>query len=76
VRKSEFDRAVAAEFGARGGSLVSDLVLTSVGGRTPAEALRDGVPPREVWDALCAATDVPPTRRYGVGRMDPPRDAR
>jgi hypothetical protein len=76
VRRSEFDRAVDAEFGARGGSLVSDLVLAAVGGRTPAEALRAGVPPREVWEALCAETDVPPSRRYGVGRMDPRRDDR
>jgi hypothetical protein len=73
VRRSEFDRAVADEFGARGPSLLTDLVLADVGGRTPAEALRAGVDPREVWLALCAETDVPPERRYGVGRLDPKR---
>ena len=29
--------------------------------------------PREVWLALCAETDVPPERRYGVGRLEPRR---
>lgn len=73
MRRSEFDRAVADEFGARGPSLLTDLVLSQVGGRTPAEALRDGVEPREVWLALCEETDVPPERRYGVGRLEPRR---
>ncbi|MDF2992203.1 MAG: hypothetical protein K0S37_2717 [Microbacterium sp.] len=73
MRRSEFERAVADEFGARGGSLMSDLVLSSVGGRTPAEALSAGVDPREIWLALCEETDVPRERRYGVGRLDPRR---
>jgi hypothetical protein len=73
VRRSEFDRAVADEFGGRGASLLTDLVLAAVGGRTPLEALRDGVDPREVWLALCEETDVPPERRYGVGRLEPRR---
>jgi Protein of unknown function (DUF3046) len=72
VRRSEFDRAVAAEFGAvRGASLVSDLVLSSLGGRSPAEALDAGEGARTVWLALCASMDVPEDRRYGVGRLDP-----
>ncbi|BAJ73270.1 hypothetical protein MTES_0306 [Microbacterium testaceum StLB037] len=71
MRRSEFDRAVAEEFGARGGSLLTDLVLSAVGGRTPAEALSAGVEPRDVWLALCAETDVPLERRYGVGRLEP-----
>ncbi|MBQ9917682.1 MAG: DUF3046 domain-containing protein [Microbacterium sp.] len=58
MRRSEFDRAVADEFGARGGSLMTDLVLTSVGGRTSADALAAGVDPRDVWLALCEETDV------------------
>ncbi len=71
MRRSEFDRAIADEFGARGGSLLTDLVLSAVGGRTSVDALAAGVDPREVWLALCAETDVPPARRYGVGRLDP-----
>lgn len=73
MRRSEFDRAVADEFGACGGSLMTDLVLTSVGGRTSADALAAGVDPRDVWLALCEETDVPAERRYGVGRLDPRR---
>lgn len=73
MRRSEFDRAVSDEFGPRGSSLVSDLVLSALSGRTAAQALDDGEPPRDVWLALCAETDVPPARRYGVGRMEPRR---
>ncbi len=73
MRLSEFDRAVAHEFGGQGASLVRDLALSGVGHRTAAEALRDGVPAREVWLALCAETDVPDARRHGVGLLDPQR---
>jgi hypothetical protein len=71
VRRSEFDRAVADEFGPQAGTLVVDLVLSRVGDRTAVDALAAGVPAREVWLALCAETDVPPERRYGVGRLEP-----
>ena len=71
MRRSEFDRAVSDEFGAQASTLVTDLVLADVGGRTAAEALKAGVPPREVWLALCVETDVPADRRYGVGRLEP-----
>jgi hypothetical protein len=73
MRRSEFDRAVSDEFGAQASTLVADLVLADVGGRTAAEALKAGVPPREVWLALCVETDVPADRRYGVGRLEPKR---
>ncbi|MDT3330326.1 MULTISPECIES: DUF3046 domain-containing protein [Microbacterium] len=73
MRHSEFDRAVADEFGSGGASLVSDLVLTGVDNRTAREALAAGVAPRDVWYALCAETDVPVDRRYGAGRLDPRR---
>jgi len=73
MRRSEFLRAVEDEFGARSGTLMSDLVLGSVGDRTASEALAAGVPPREIWLALCAETDVPMHRRYGVGRLEPRR---
>ncbi len=76
MRLSEFGRAVDAEFGARGGFLVADLVLEPLGYRTAADALRDGVQPREVWLALCAATDVPMARRHGVGLIDANKNTR
>ena len=74
MRRSEFERAVDDEFGARASTVTSDLVLSDVGGRTAVEALAAGIPPREVWLALCAETDVPAERRYGVGRMEPRRN--
>ncbi|MEV5072005.1 DUF3046 domain-containing protein [Microbacterium sp. LMI12-1-1.1] len=73
MRRSEFDRAVADEFGARAGVVVTDLFLSKVGGRTAAQAIAAGVDPREVWLALCDELDVPAERRYGVGRLEPRR---
>jgi len=70
VRRSEFDRAVADEFGGQAGYLLTDLALPDVDGRTASSALAAGVPPREVWLALCAEMDVPADRRYGVGRIE------
>jgi len=72
MRRSEFERAVAEEFGASGPSLMADLVLPGIG-MTAAQGLSAGVPPRELWLALCAETDVPASRRYGVGRLEPRR---
>ena len=69
MRRSEFERAVQDEFGARGDSLIVDLYLPELGDRTAAQALADGLDPREIWLALCEATDVPPDRRYGTGRL-------
>ncbi|WP_136056677.1 DUF3046 domain-containing protein [Microbacterium sp. K24] len=73
MRRSEFFRAVETEFQARASSLVNDLVLGVLGNRTSVEALADGVPPREIWLALCAEMDVPENRRHGVGRQEPRR---
>jgi len=72
MKLSEFQIAVDEEFGPGYASVVvNDLVLAGVGGRTAREALAAGVAPREVWLALCEATDVPPERRHGVGRREP-----
>ncbi|KAA9111029.1 DUF3046 domain-containing protein [Microbacterium rhizomatis] len=71
MRRSEFLRAVADEFGSRSTFLLNDLVLGDVGGRTPAQALSAGLPPRDIWLALCAEMDVPEERRYGAGRLEP-----
>lgn len=71
MRRSEFNRAVEDEFGGRSNAIVTDLVLSQVGGRTAAEAMAAGVPPRDVWLALCEELDVPVARRYGVGRLEP-----
>ncbi|OAN43419.1 DUF3046 domain-containing protein [Microbacterium sp. H83] len=73
MRRSEFLRAVDAEFGGRATSLVTDLVLRQVGDRTANEALDAGVPPRDIWMALCVEADVPVERRHGAGRLEPRR---
>ncbi len=73
MKLSEFDVAIAEEFGAMGPVLRRDTVVVALGNRTPNEALSAGVPAREVWFALCAAQDVPPDRWHGAGRPKPPR---
>jgi hypothetical protein len=56
-------------------TLARQLVLTKVGDRTAAQAIEDGVPPRDVWHALCDAMEVPESLRDGGGRetVVPPR---
>lgn len=72
MRLSEFHRAVTDEFGeAYGASVVRDVVLDRLGDRTAKQALAAGEDARAVWEALCAAMDVPRSRWYGVGRLDP-----
>ncbi|MFH8251005.1 DUF3046 domain-containing protein [Microbacterium sp. B2969] len=73
MRRSEFERAVEAEFGPRAAALMADLVLPSMGDRTAKQAMDAGIPPREIWLALCEEADVPLDRRYGVGRLEPRR---
>jgi hypothetical protein len=59
VRLTEFNELVEGQFGpVRGASLLIDHVLTRFG-RTAAQAIEDGVDPRDVWRALCADFDVP-----------------
>jgi hypothetical protein len=60
VRLTEFHELVTLRFGAAyGASVLADHVLTGVGGRTAAQAIEDGVEPRDVWRALCVDFDVP-----------------
>ncbi|MFC7432771.1 MULTISPECIES: DUF3046 domain-containing protein [unclassified Agrococcus] len=73
MRTSELQRAVDEEFGGMGAVLLADQVLPGLDGRTGAEALADGVPPRAVWLALCEAQEVPQARRHGAGRRAPLR---
>ncbi|MEZ3159799.1 DUF3046 domain-containing protein [Microbacterium sp. BWT-B31] len=70
MRLSEFDRAMADQFGAGAGAVRTDLALAAMGGRTAAEALAAGVAARDVWLAVCDEMDVPAERRYGVGRLE------
>ena len=63
VRLTEFNELVTGQFGSvRGPSVLVDHVLTGCNGRTAAQAIEDGVDPRDVWRALCADFDVPRER--------------
>lgn len=74
MKLSEFQRAVVDEFGSGyGQALLTDLVLAELGGRTAREALSAGIPPREVWIALCRETGVPQSHWYGAGKPAPKR---
>ncbi len=54
------------EFGAGYSRVVaSSLVLAGAGDRTAEQALGAGVPPRQVWLAVCDVQEVPPERRLG-----------
>ena len=65
------------EFGAGyARSVASDQALTDLGGRTTDEALAAGVAPARVWQALCAAMDIPPGRRLGADPELPPAGSR
>jgi hypothetical protein len=69
---SEFRIAVTDEFGDAYGRVVTrDLVLGDIGGLTADQAIKAGVSPRDIWIALCDASDVPAERRYGVGLREP-----
>jgi hypothetical protein len=60
VRLTEFNERVVLRFGAvYGASVLIDHVLTGFGGRSAAQAIEDGVEPRDVWWALCVDFDVP-----------------
>lgn len=69
MRRSEFLRAVNGEFGGRAITMLEDLHLPGLG-MTPNTALAAGIPPRDIWLALCAEADVPESRWYGAGRID------
>jgi hypothetical protein len=74
MKLSEFQRAVSDEFGSSyGQTLLTDLVLAELGGRTADEAIAAGLAPRDVWIALCRETGVPQSRWYGAGKPAPKR---
>ena len=72
MRHSRFWALAEDEFGAAyAHSLAGSTHMSALGGRTAVEALDAGLPPRDVWLALCDAMDVPENRRHGLDK--PPR---
>jgi len=60
---------VAQEFGkGYAVSLLRSHVLVALGNRTGDAALADGIPPRQVWAAICDDFDIPAERRFGQDR--------
>ncbi|AWE42620.1 MULTISPECIES: DUF3046 domain-containing protein [unclassified Actinobaculum] len=71
MRESEFWTAVDWTFpGGRGRSLMQDLVLSSLDGRSPLQAIDAGVNPQRVWNELCTAMDLPDSYRF-IHRVKP-----
>lgn len=55
---------MADEFGSgRAETLCRDHVFSALGGRTVEQALAVGTAPKEIWQAVCDAFDVPVKRR-------------
>lgn len=64
MRNTVFRKLMAAEFGwVRAEQIAHDHVMSSLGGRTPDQALEAGVPQKEIWLAVCVAFEVPEQRR-------------
>ncbi|WP_425518509.1 DUF3046 domain-containing protein [Mycobacterium spongiae] len=60
MRLTEFNERVVLRFGAAySSSVLVDHVLTGFDGQTAAQAIEQGVEPRDVWRALCVDFDVP-----------------
>jgi len=56
-----------AHFGSlRARSVAMDHVFGVLGQRTADEALAAGVPPRDIWFAVCDSFDVPAALRWGL----------
>lgn len=56
-------------------SLAGDLVIGELDGLTAEQALERGVPPREVWEAVCDATGQDDATRW-IHREDARKTAR
>ncbi len=64
VRLTEFWRRMDARFGpAYARSYAADQVLSTLGSRTVLQALADGDDAKDVWRAVCDATNASPSER-------------
>ncbi|MCF2705710.1 DUF3046 domain-containing protein [Arcanobacterium haemolyticum] len=71
MRESEFWSAVDWTFpGGHGRNLAQDLVLSSLGGVSPLDAVESGMNPQRVWDAMCEAMGLPEDYRF-INRIKP-----
>jgi hypothetical protein len=64
MRTTVFRRLLADEFGTlRAEMIAQDHVFGALGGRTVNQAIAAGMPPKQVWYAVCDDFDVPAGRR-------------
>ena len=64
MRHTEFWARMDAALGtAYARTWAAQHVMAELGGRTVEEALAAGVPPKEVWRAVWAALELPPSDR-------------
>ena len=67
MRRSELAALADHVFGpALASAHLAEIVLVDLDGRTGAEALAQGVPPKRVWTALCDEMEVPESRRWEI----------
>jgi len=76
VRLSDFQTLMANEFGAAYAAvLLRDLALIELGDLTGQKALDAGIDPREVWESICKAQNVPKERWHGLNKKPKDRHA-
>lgn len=76
MRLSDFQTLMTNEFGAAYAAvLLRDLALIELGDLTGQKALDAGFDPREVWESICKAQNVPKERWHGLNKKPKDRHA-
>lgn len=66
MRLTKFNQLMTEEFGSGYSQvLLNDLVLLELGDRTGSQLIAQGEDLRLIWQAICAAQDVPKDRWHG-----------
>lgn len=69
MRLSDFHSLMNDEFGPEYAAvLLRDLALTELGDLTGQKALAAGLEPKEIWQAICRAQNVPIERWQGLNK--------
>ena len=76
MRLSAFNTLMDDEFGPEYSAvLLRDLVLTELGDLTGEAALNLGLEPKDIWQAICKAQNVPVERWHGLNKKPNNRHA-
>ncbi|WJY97761.1 DUF3046 domain-containing protein [Corynebacterium fournieri] len=68
MRLTEFHQLVQDEFGAARAQWIVQTQVLPGSEKTSAELIDEGVDPREAWQGLCNAFDIPEERQLGIDR--------